>query len=364
MAALGNLGGSLIGSLNGHANASIPSGPITYTMPTANNGWAARFTATDSRDIKSVSVNFSAVSAPGTVEARIETIDAATGKPTGTLYDAAATKSFTPAAGWNTVTFDTLPTTGLVAGSSYALVLLKTDTGTTCTLNARIAANFGIFPVAVLTASDISTRSNFAETASNAPICYFTFDDDVVESVGFAHSVASGTGNFFAADTVAALKIVLPVACVVRAVVSQANSGFARTGTPAGDLRMRILDSGNSAISGTTVTIDKDQLTNFSTRGLFIPLNNISLAAGTYRIAFDSSGSADSSNCFGLRYATLPAAALQSAAFCYSESTNASTTFTWTDFTTRQVPLALQIDSIAAGGSGLPKLIGNNSLLG
>jgi hypothetical protein len=353
MAALGNLGGSMIGALNGHTHSSIPNGPITYTMPTANNGWAARFTALDSRDIKSVSVSFNGVTAPGTIEARIETIDATTGKPTGTLYDAAATKSFTPSVGWNTVTFDTLPTTGLTAGSSYALVLLKTNTGTTCTLNARVSATSGIYPVMVLTASDISTRSNFAEVANSVPFCYFTFEDDVVESLGFAHSVAAGTGNFFAADTVAALKIVLPVACVVRAIWSQANSGFARTGTPAGDLRMRILDSGNSAISGTTFTIDKDELTNFSTRGLFIPLNNISLAAGTYRIAFDSSGSANSSNCFGLRYATLPDAALQSSSFCYSESTNASTSFTWTDFTTRQVPLGLLIDSItASGGSG------------
>lgn len=106
---------------NSAAAAMAASGVVSYAMPTLNNGFSGRFMAYDTRDIKSVYVNFSSVSAPGTVELRIETIDNTTGKPSGTLYDANATKSFTPAAGWNTVTFDTLPTTGLVGTYNFEI---------------------------------------------------------------------------------------------------------------------------------------------------------------------------------------------------------------------------------------------------
>lgn len=354
MAAYGSLAGTYIGPLNNHAYGITNGNLITYAMPTANNGWAARIMAYGTRDFKAIYVNFSSVSSPGSVEARIETIDATSGKPSGSLYDAAATKTFTPTAGWNTVTFDSLPTAGTTAGTEYALVLLKTDTGTTCTLNARVSANNdGTFPCIPLTASDISTRSNFAEAGGgNAPICYFKMEDDAIEAMGCCPIVASSAGAFYGSDIVVAQKIVLPVSVVVRGVMSAQTGALTRTGTPAGDIRFRILDSGNSAISGTTVTIDKDSMTNSNGRGIFIPLNNVTLAAGTYRLAFDSVSSANSSNCFALRYATLNDAALQGTGFCYSESTNASTSFTWSDTTTRQVLIGLSLDSIPAAGGG------------
>src|SRR3990167_9425509 len=127
------------GSILGPAGAPLfqniraVAGLNTYAMAGLNVGFCARFPALNTLDITAIKIYWNAVTTPGTVEARIETMDAATGKPTGSLYDAAATKSFTPAVGLQTVTFDTPPSTGLTEGNMYGVVLLTTVAGTTQT---------------------------------------------------------------------------------------------------------------------------------------------------------------------------------------------------------------------------------------
>lgn len=328
----------------------VGSGIITNVMTASDAGWCARFMARNTKDVKSVHVNFSAASSPGTMTARVETVDATSGKPSGTLYDANATKQFTPAAGWNTVTFDTLPTTGLTAGTEYAIVLVKDNAGTTCTLNSRLATVEGALPCDVLTTATASTRSSFAETAGSVPVFYLTLDDDTVEHAGGCCSVAISSFGVYGNDRVVGTKIVLSHEVTVTGIIGLNNS-LARIGTPAGDLRVRILNGSNSAVSGTTFTIDKESLTGVNNKGLYLPLNDVVLAAGTYRIALDSSGSADSSNCFSLRHAVLPASSLQDASVINTESTNASGAFTWTDYQDRGTTLGLIVSSIAGGGS-------------
>ncbi len=348
------LGGAFIGPMHAQIGNVVGNAVTTQTMTSTNNAWAARILATDTRDIKSVGLNFSAVSSPGTATVRIETIDATSGKPSGSLYDANATKTFTPAAGWNLITFDSIPTTGLAAGTQYAVVLLKADAATTCTLNSHCNGNTdGNWPISRLTATDGSTRSNFAETTNVTPVCYFVLDDDTLSSLGCVPTVSSGVFVLSSANRCVAQKIVLPRSIVIRGVRFHDNAGVTRTGTPTVDLRMRILTSANAAVSGTTVTIDKDTLTNINGRGLYIPLPPTTLSAGTYRVAFDSAG--DGSNNFGVSYITLPDGALQSSSFCYSESTDMGTTFTWTDTTTRMLPFGLELDSIPA--ASIPQVI-------
>lgn len=351
----GAFSGCLIGPNIPHVGGLIGQGSAsTEAFTTANEGAAYRFTAYGTRDVKAVNVNFTAVTTPGTVTARIETIDGTSGKPTGTLYDAAATKQFTPTAGWNAVTFDTLPTAGMVAGTEYALVLIKDDAGTTCTLAIRTPASEGMLPVAILRADDASTRSNLAEVTGSAPIAYFTMEDDAIETLGCCPSAARTLFGVYGADRAAAVKFVLPQAMVVRAIRTSTNVIFAKIGTPAGDLRVRILDNANAAVSGTTYVLDKESIANINSRGINVPLPNVELAAGTYRVVIDSPDSANSSNCWSIGYATLGDAALQSDAFAYSESTDQSTTFTWTDYDTRVTTLCLELDSIPAveGGGG------------
>lgn len=348
----GSLGGAFIGPLHAQAGNLVTNAAITQTFTAANTGWCARVLATDTRDIKSVGVNFSDATTPGTATIRIETIDSTTGKPSGSLYDASATKSFTPAAGWNVVTFDTLPTAGLTAGTQYAVVMIKDDSGTTCTLrsHANGVAN-GTWPITVLQAADGSTRSNFAEVADKTPVCYFVMDDNELTSMGCVPAASSGTTKLDSNNACVAQKIVIPVDIVISGVRFSSNTGIGRTGTPAADLRLRILDSSNAAVSGTTVTIDKDTLTATNGRGLYIKLPPTTLVAGTYRVAFDSAGAGG--NYFSLAHIVLADGALQSTGFSYSVSTNMATTFTWSDDPTKLLPFGLELDSIPAGASNV-----------
>ena len=84
--------GSMVG-VNSVLAILASSGATTYAMAALNTGFCVRFTATSTNDIKSARIFWSSVSAPGTngITLRIETIDKATGNPSGTLYDANAT---------------------------------------------------------------------------------------------------------------------------------------------------------------------------------------------------------------------------------------------------------------------------------
>ena len=340
-------GSDIHGGISGVSGGNV----IALVMNTANNAWCGRFMAASSKDIKSVAVSFSAVTTPGTMTARIETIDATTGKPTGTLYDAAATKSFTPAAGINVVTFDTLPTTGLTPGVEYGFVLIKDDTGTTCTLRARVSST--ALPGTVLTATDGSTRSNFGEVGANTAIGCFIDEDDAYQTLNLCPAYTNGSFLTYGADRIAAVKIVLPTSMSIKAVTGVASGIVVRAGTPAGDLRIRVLDTSNNVVSGMSWTLDKDSMANSSARGIYLPTNGlITVPAGTYRIALDSPDSANSSNCFGLRYAFLFDASLQPNGWGYSESTNQSTSFTWTDTTTNTTTLGFALDDVPASGGG------------
>src|SRR3990167_9909155 len=161
------------GSILGPAGAPLfqniraVAGLNTYAMAGLNVGFCARFPALNTLDITAIKIYWNQVTTPGTIEARIETMDAATWKPTGSLYDAAATKSFTPAAGAQTVTFDTPPSTGLTDGTYYGVVLLTTVAGTTQTLRSHTTKG-GNGP-AILTAADGTTRTNFAVVHQGLP---------------------------------------------------------------------------------------------------------------------------------------------------------------------------------------------------
>lgn len=352
MAELGTLAGAYIGPLQHQSGGQFANAPTALTFNAANTGWCARVMARDARDFKSVAVNFSAVTTPGTATIRIETVDA-NGKPSGTLYDAAATKQFTPAVGWNVVTFDVLPTAGLTPGSLYAVVMLKDDAGTTCTLRSYQGNVNGNWPISAMNAADGTTRSNFADSSASGgtPIFYAVLEDDALTPMGCCPGTAGSNASLSSANICIAQKVVLSCDIVIRGVRFSSNAGFGRAGTPTADLRMRILDAANAAVSGTTVTIDKDTLLTTNGRGLYIPLPPTTLVAGTYRIAFDSPG--DGSNRFDLVYITLADAAFQSTGFCYSASADMATSFTWTDTPTRMLGFGFELDSLPSGGGGV-----------
>ena len=335
--------------------AAVVDGFSTFAMAGLNSGWCARFVATQAKDIKSVKVHFATVTAAGTIEARIETIDGTTGKPSGTLYDAAATKSFTPVAGWQTVTFDVLPTTNMTAGTMYGLVLLTTTGGTAHTINSTVSDgdNGTSLPCAALTAADGTTRSNFAvASGSHSPIASLILDDDTEDPMGLIPYAASTNHN-----TVTTAGVAMKVVTVGTMLVAGVEFRLQKVGTPAGDLRIRIFDSGNSTVANSTYTLDKDVPISARNHScLFAGL--VSLAAGTYRVVFDSASSVDSSNCWRLSSSTPVTTAVAPSSYIISTCPDVGTPV-WTDSATaNQPPVRLIIDSITASSGGANLLAG------
>lgn len=321
----------------------------TFAMSALNTGWCGRFTALSTLDIKSVTLVWSAVASVGVVQLRIETIDATNGKPTGNLYDASAFFNITPVAGTQTYTFATLPTAALVAGTEYALVLLTTTGGTTQTLSSHlILANFpAYYPTALLTAANGTTRTNFAESSGSIPVASFIMEDNTEEDLGFlAYTGVLTSSNVFTTNAFA-LKVVLTRAETVAGVFID---NIIKTGTPAGDLRIRIFNSSDATVSGTDRTVDKDSLsTGISVQGGLIRFfTPVTLATGTYRVVFTSPSSANSSNCWSFRAMNFISAASVPANFWSSVTTDITATpIVWTDSTAAQAAVSLLLDSEA-----------------
>jgi len=275
----------------------------TYAMPAQYNGIAFRFRAPGTGDIKSVRVRWGTVTTAGTVTVRVETIDATTGKPTGTLYDANATITDTPVAGNQLFTFAVLPTTGLVAGTEYAVVVQTATAGTAHTITAyslgivdgQVAGNF---PAVSLTNADVRTPANWAEVAAETPTCGIVLEDDSEPNVAWVNCPSNVLVVIWGTIGSGA-KLIL----ASRIEVSGLILYCVRTGTPAGDLRGRILDSSGTLVAGATVTLDKDSLTNASTKNVTAYFAApVALPAGTYTVLWDSPDSVSGSHCFTLTY--------------------------------------------------------------
>lgn len=322
--------------------AAYGAGSTTYVAASANRAWAAIFQATDTRDIKGVGINLQGVSSPGTYDIGIETVNSSH-VPTGTLYDAnARTGSITPsAAGWQSVaTFSTLPTTGLVAGDWYAMVVRKLTGGTTCTFRARTSQGYRAGP------NYLDTNDYTAPSWGNrqvSPHCYFQLEDDTFETFGCIPVVDGTTQYAFGADQLVGAKFDLPTACRARAF----TLSIQRIGTPAGNLTLELFDSSNNVLR--SVTIPKEAIPNSVSR--YFNFDPIELDAGTYRIGYSSSGSANSSNTFGIRYGILPQSGLIGPNFCRTTCTNRTGAFTWTDDTASVVDAGLHIENVTVGGS-------------
>jgi hypothetical protein len=333
------------------------NGATTYAMAALNTGWCARFTAPDTRDVWSVWVNWSTVTAPGTVQVRIETIDTTSGKPTGTLYDANAVLSFTPAAGWQQLTFASHPTTGLVAGNEYAVVLLTTAGGTAQTLRSSIPS--GPYPTLTLTAADGTTRANFAEVGNTTPVITFGLSDGLEEAFACCPYAAQSTSNIFGTNA-AGLKFTVPAGAIFSAAGIE-FSNVTRTGTPAGDLRLRIFNSSDATVSGTTVSVSRNSLTGVNTRRLRVHFPAVvSLSAGTYRVVLDSASSANSSNCWKVTASQARIAGNAPSGFVLTTTADvtAGPPVTWTDTATDVPPLGLILDDVTTAAGGV-----NRSLL-
>lgn len=322
----------------------------TYAMAPSGTGWCARFTAKNTQDIKSVILAWSAVSAPGTVQLRIETIDPATGKPTGTLYDSnAEINNIVPALNAQTYTFSVQPSAGLTAGNEYAILLLTTSAGTTQSLRAySYMQDIQSYPTIALTAADGTTRSNFSEVAGATPMASIIWEDNTQESVGLCPYYVAVNNNVYTTNA-AAVKIVLPTQQQIAGVFGW----LSRTGTPSGDLRVRLFDSSNNVVTNTTKTLNKNSLmTQLAARKRVQVLfeNPITLSAGTYRIVWDSPSSVNSSNSWNLTSSTFLSSNAVPNNFRLSTCPDVGTPV-WTDSSTDSVPCGFLLNDLVTSGN-------------
>jgi len=344
----GNLYGSRIGVESFAGNLA---GISTYQMSAVNRGFSARFRALNTLDLKLVRLHWYGISVPGTITIRVETDSA--GKPSGTLYDALATNvGFTPVAGAQTVLLGT-PTTGLTVGNYYHVVLLTVTAGTSHNLSAYWSGSRpSPYPLNALTTATASTRSSFAETANSLPILSMVMEDDSEQPCGFLPYYQVGsTINIFGTSAVAC-KMVLNSPLDVYA-VDLLN--LIKTGTPAGDLRIRIYDSGDNLVPNASITENLTIISGASVGGLISPFAVIvSLPAGTYRVMFDSPNSVNSSNCWGIRTSQgFNPAAVGNNFWLSTCTTSGGNPGAWTDSSTEQLPVGLRVNALVAGGGGV-----------
>ena len=227
-------------------------------------------------------------------------------------------------------------------------MLLTVVAGTTQTLYAHSTiTGLASYPDLVLTAVDGTTRTNFAEVSGSSPYCSLVDENDSEIPGAFLpfYTYTIPTAHFYSTTNYVAQKFIINTSINIAGV----SAILIRTGTPAGDVRVRIFDSSNNVISGTTLTIDKDSLTGVNAKSIVVLFPSVvTLTSGTYRIVFDSSGSANSSNAFGLRLNTF----LNSAAVNPWRPSTSSDAITWTDSTTEQTGVWLLLDDFVSGGAG------------
>ena len=321
----------------------------TFAMASLNTGWSGRFIALNTKDIKSVKLVWSSVSSPGQVTLRIETDDGA-GKPSGSLYDAnAVITGIVPAAGIQTYTFSSVPTTGLTSGSIYHVVVLTTTGGTTQTIvSGMSSANHNRYPIRTLTAADGTTRSNFTEVNYN-PTASFILDDDSEDSLNCSPYYDRTLAAHIYGTVATGNKITLLASVKVIGIVIPF---LQKVGTPAGAVIAEIRNSSDGVVSGTQITVSKD-VWGGSTCGYFPFASEVTLTAGTYRIVVRSPDSVNSSNCWRTYYSLFISSAVVAANFRYTTCPDISSP-SWTDSTTGDIGFALAVSvDVAATGGGL-----------
>ncbi|AMV24588.1 hypothetical protein VT84_09345 [Gemmata sp. SH-PL17] len=323
----------------------------TFVMTGTDVGWAARHKARSVRKPKGVWINWATpLTSPNTVTLRYETTDS-NGKPSGTLYDANATKDFTPSAGWQFVQFDVLPTTARTVGGRYCVVLITAGSSTALSLRSSISVNTS--PVAPLTTTTASTRSSFA-VVSAAPICALVLDDDSIVTEGMCPYAVSGTTQQIYGTRAVGFEFTLLAPAVLDGIDAGAMSV---TGTPS-DLLAKIY-SGSTPVSGAVSTnLFADILATSNTRQgrLLFDSGPVTLQPGTYQAFVQQSNTGTvSTNRYNLSTAVAVSADLIPANLAMVTTLDVTAgSVSWTK-TTTETPAAfgLIFSELPSGGGGV-----------
>lgn len=316
------------------------------TLDAAGEYYSWVFTAQEDMLISHVGLKTSAAAGSPTADVRIETVDAATGVPTGTLW--APNTNIVTAALTTTFALHALTAAATIAkGEKYAIKVLY-NSGTSFAFTALSALVFGMgMPYAV---------TNVTGSAAKGAMTGF----DV--AVGSSTSVFYPLRQFFPAASIAAnafnntggarrgVRFQVPFKC-------QVNGFRMYVGTAVGDFSAALFDDAGAELSSSATAFEGDQTAAAASGGTceFHFDNPVTLSPGVwYRLAIEP---ASATNC-NMYTATLPSANYRSA---WPGGTNFHyTTYTsgggWVDTATDQVPfmdvLLKQLDDgVSAGGA-------------
>lgn len=333
--------------LDALANTVANSGAATFAMAASGAGFAAAFMAADAQAVYGGWVNWSSASSPGTVQVSLETFSA--GVPGGLgSYDANAQVSITPAAGWQQFTFATPPTTALVPGNLYALVLVTTGAGTTQTLRGYTStANW---PTEALSTATGGTRSSFAKISNSAaPIATLVLADGTESTGGLCPWATSAAYSVYL-NRAAGMQFTPGGPISFRGYVI---SNLSIVGSPS-SLNVAVRDASGGVVSGTATTVPTAQLQTATTR-IWLPAA-VTLQAGTYYVSIDQGNNGTAGNCYQMPAAIGRSASVIPSAFVGVSTTDITATPpAWTQGNGGlETPgVALILDDIpAAGGVG------------
>lgn len=265
-----------------------------YAMATNNTSVAYRFIAVSAVIPVTLYLNWTALTwAGGNIKMSIENVNVSTGQPSG-IYDAAAFINFNSgAAGVYAHTFTGI-TTPLAVGTEYAITITTTSPGTTLSLASHSGSTIqlGIAPAAVLT----GTAGSLAEVMYSIP------QSALLDGAGnvltpFLTFKSYGSRQFYSTLMVGG-KFVLSTSVVCSGVYAF----LSRAGTPASSFRCRIARSDGSLVDGADITVNVGSI-GTTAKMFFIPMPNVTLSTGVYRVVFSSLGSTVT-NSLALNYLT------------------------------------------------------------
>lgn len=355
MPAIGSFHGSILGTAE-PAHLLAAAGSSTTAMASLNTGLCYRFTANDTRDIKTVYLRFGTVTAAGQVTMRVETVNTSTGKPTGNLYDASASIVVTPTANtWVAFTPASLPTAGLVPGTEYGITWLTTTGGTTMNVTAPITVNRAeMLPMAVLTAADGTTRTNFAEVSGAVPMCSIVYEDDVEEPLGLG--LAAGAQTTVTGTTAVGAKVTLSAPVKVSGVSVIA---IRAANPPASDVVCKIYSG--STVVATSHTVSANSLNTQLTGGRRVAFafpSVVTLAAGIYRVMVQNTNTGAAGSLL-IRYSTTArsVACVPQGIIGSTTSDITAGTISWSDTTTDMPSIGLILSDQASAAYSRSRVV-------
>lgn len=215
------------------------------TITTTTGKFAYLFRIPVSGTVSKLAFYVNSVTTSATLDARLETVDLATGAPSGSLYAAGANANFTPTVGWTTVTLGTPAV--VTAGDLVAVLIGATGAATSVGFGDISTSDSNEqYPLPMRWAPSVWSKR------SERPNCALEYNDGSYAAIAGVYAVSAVTNTAINTGTTPdeyALKFQLPFKARV--------SGFWVYLDGDGDFDVRLIATDGTTVLK-TVSFDKD----------------------------------------------------------------------------------------------------------